>query len=109
MNIYSSSWPQIEHALVVFSGEPYDTPLIIWSTYGGYIHQDMIDGCADASSLSSEEDPPIHGFWVWEGVFQPLDHVYDSFEGKGKWRQPTSTEWSFIIKQQNPWGKDNVR
>jgi hypothetical protein len=102
-DIYSSDWPEIERALVAFSKEEYFAPVIIWHTTGGFIEQDMTDGCGDPAALSSDDAPPLHGLWVWEGTFQPLDDIYDNSEGVGAWRQPTDDEWICIIEQRNPW------
>lgn len=102
-DIYNADWPEMEMALVAFSECEYVEPVFLWFTPTGYIAQDAADGCLTASALSSEDPPPYSGLWVWEGVFDILDDIYDSVEGIGRWRQPTDDEWFHIINQENPW------
>lgn len=90
-------WPDIEMALVAFSGEKYLEPIIVWCTVGGYIHQDIVDGCADVIEMFL--DLPHHGIWVWVGTF--VDGYYDGF-----WREPTDEEWILILQQKNPWSNN---
>jgi len=104
-NIYNNNWPKVERALIVFSNVDYEDPIFVWYTRGGYIEQDAVDGCLTVSALSSDHPSPNHGIWVWEGKFDVLDDIYDSMEGFGVWRVPTSEEWSSIISNKNPWSK----
>ena len=87
-------WPSIERALIVFSGVDYLPPTILWYTEGGYIYQDVVDGCADIKEMFP--DWPKKGLWIWEGVF-------DNGYYEGSWREPNDDEWIMIIQQQNPW------
>jgi hypothetical protein len=102
-NIYNENWPEIERALVAFSRDGCFEPVFLWFTPFGYIHQDESDGCLSVAALSSDDPPPAHGLWVWEGTFDMLDDIYDSKEGSGNWREPTDDEWCSIIDQKNPW------
>lgn len=102
-DIYNEDWPKIERALVAFSELDYEEPTFLWHTPFGYIAQDATDGCLSISALASDGPPPIHGLWVWEGVFDSLDDIYDSIEGVGSWREPTKEEWRCIMRQENPW------
>lgn len=89
----NDAWPSVERALIAFSGEFYLPPTIIWYTIGGYIHQDVADGCVDINEFL---DWPDRGLWVWEGQFK--SGYYD-----GIWREPTDDEWIMILQQKNPW------
>jgi len=104
-NIYNDNWPNIERALIIFSNFYCGEPIFLWYSLGGYIEQDAVDGCLEVSALSSNNPLPNHGIWVWEGKFSTLDDIYDSMEGFGIWRLPTTDEWGFIINNKNPWGK----
>jgi len=104
-DIYNEDWPQVERALVAFSNVDYGGPIFLWYTPGGYIEQDAVDGCLSVTALASDRSPPKHGIWVWEGVFDTLDDIYDSMEGSGIWRKPTDEEWTHIQNQNNPWSR----
>ena len=69
----------------------------MWYTTGGYIHQDVGDGCADIEEMFL--DWPGQGLWVWEGSYE--DGYYD-----GSWREPTDDEWLMIFQHKNPWRED---
>ncbi|MDP2683508.1 MAG: hypothetical protein Q8P20_00470 [bacterium] len=101
-NIYNEDWPKLERALVAFSNE-HASPVFLWFTPNGFIAQDAADCCLSVTALGSDERPPEHGLWVWEGAFESLDDIYDSIEGVGAWREPTLLEWKEITNQENPW------
>ena len=102
-------WPATERALVAFSELNYIEPVFLWYTPGGYIAQDASDGCLTVKALASDDAPPYRGLWVWEGLFDTMDDIYDSIEGTGLWREPTGDEWCYIICQENPWSNNECQ